>query len=223
MVQDHSNPLGVLGIRGFQEIFPVSRETIEKLEIYINLLTRWNGSINLVSKSSLVDPWRRHILDCAQLSPLLPAKSKCIVDLGSGSGLPGLILAILNPTKTVHLIESDQRKAVFLQEAARVTQCEIRLHVDRIEVAINKIPDIDVITARALGSLESIMKMIESTLNERKLCIFPKSQGINRELESLPRRWTISSRLEPSLSDPRGQILVMEAKNSDPVPDQQNR
>ncbi|MGY9105224.1 MAG: 16S rRNA (guanine(527)-N(7))-methyltransferase RsmG [Alphaproteobacteria bacterium] len=220
MVQDHSNPLG---IHGFQETFPVSRETIEKFEIYLNFLTRWNGSINLVSKRSLSDPWRRHILDCAQLSPLLPANSNCIIDLGSGSGLPGLILAILHPTKTVHLVESDQRKAVFLQEAARVTKCKIRLHVERVEAVINKIPDIDVITARALGSLESIMKMVEPVLNERKLCIFPKSKGINKELESLPGRWIISSRIEPSLSDPRGQILVMEARNSDPVPDQQNR
>ncbi|MBE88135.1 MAG: 16S rRNA (guanine(527)-N(7))-methyltransferase RsmG [Rhodospirillaceae bacterium] len=191
----------------------VSRETIQKFELYLNLLKKWNGAINLVSKRSLLDPWRRHILDCAQLSPLIPRTTKHLIDLGSGAGLPGLILAILRPEIGCELIESDQRKAAFLREAARVVNCEITVHAQRIEDVIDKVQHAEVITARALSAIEPLLNIIKPVLNEKKLCIFPKAEGIDKEIEALPSDWKVTTRILQSLSDRRGKILVLEAAN----------
>jgi 16S rRNA (guanine527-N7)-methyltransferase len=122
----------------------VSRETLARLETYVALLRAWNPRINLVSVASLGDVWRRHILDSAQLMAHIPDGARVLVDLGSGAGLPGLILGIMGMAET-HLIESDQRKSAFLREAARVTETRVALHVKRIE-AVKGITA-DVITA----------------------------------------------------------------------------
>ena len=97
----------------------VSRETGDQLEALVNTLERWQKAINLVSRTTLGDVWRRHVLDSAQLKPLIPAEAKTLVDLGSGAGFPGLVVAALRPDLEVTLIESDARKAAFLGEAAR--------------------------------------------------------------------------------------------------------
>lgn len=212
MAPDSPDPLSP---EEFRALYPVSRETAAKFELYLNLLSKWNKTINLVSSRSLEDPWRRHILDSAQLAPLIPDDLDCIVDLGSGAGLPGLVLALLHPHKSVHLIESDQRKAAFLREAARTLDCKITVHAERVECALESIQHIDVITARALASLPGLMKLIIPVLNEKKLCIFPKTKGINKELDEMGLDWVLSHHVVPSLSDPRGEILVLEVKKGD--------
>ncbi|MGD9509059.1 MAG: 16S rRNA (guanine(527)-N(7))-methyltransferase RsmG, partial [Geminicoccaceae bacterium] len=108
-------------------ILGVSRETLERLQVYLDLLERWQRRINLIGKTTLADPWRRHIVDCGQLWRRWPVQSGRTVDLGSGAGLPGIILAILGSPE-VHLIESDQRKAAFLREAARACDVQITVH-----------------------------------------------------------------------------------------------
>ncbi len=139
-----------LGREGFARVFDVSRETLERLDAYVGLLAAWNRRINLVGASTLGDPWRRHILDSAQLLPHVPRQARVLVDLGSGAGLPGLILSILGVPE-VHLVESDQRKAAFLFEAARITGAACKIHPVRAE----KMPRLaaDVVTARALARL----------------------------------------------------------------------
>ena len=114
---------GMLPDRGraaFLDAIDVSRETLARLEAYVALLETWNRRITLVARRSLDDVWRRHILDSAQLAALLPSAARVLLDLGSGAGFPGLVLALLTPGLTVHLIEADRRKAVFLREACRV-------------------------------------------------------------------------------------------------------
>src|SRR5215469_10920571 len=108
----------------------VSRETLARLETYVQLLMAWNRRINLVGPRTLRDVWRRHILDSGQLLALMPPKARVLVDLGSGAGLPGLILAILGVPE-VHLLESDGRKCAFLREAARVTEATVTVHAQR--------------------------------------------------------------------------------------------
>ena len=206
-------PPDPLSPEDFAAAFPVSRETLTRLEVFLDQLTKWNRAINLVSRRSLEDPWRRHILDSAQLSPFVPASAKSVVDLGSGAGLPGLVLAILNPDKDIHLIESDRRKAAFLQEAARVTNSRISLHTDRIEDSIDKVGPVDAVTARALAPLPTLLEYIQPILNEKKLCIFPKSGGIYNEIEAVTERWGVTYEVHPSLSDPRGRIVILEARN----------
>jgi len=113
----------------------VSRETGDRLEALVSTLERWQKTINLVSRTTMGDVWRRHVLDSAQLKPLIPAGAKTLVDLGSGAGFPGLVVAALRPDLAVTLIESDARKAAFLGEAARRMMLEKapKIVIGRIE------------------------------------------------------------------------------------------
>src|SRR5437660_9171448 len=124
----------------------VSRETLPRLDAYAELLRRWSPRINLVAASTLDDLWRRHFLDSAQLLPLIPAAARNLVDLGSGAGFPGLVLAILG-VPGVELVEADARKCAFLREAARTAGATVRIHQARIDSLPARA--FDVITARA--------------------------------------------------------------------------
>ena len=132
----------------------VSRETLARLEAYVGLLTAWNRRINLVGPRTIGDIWRRHILDAAQLLPFIPPKTRVLLDIGSGAGLPGLVLAMLGGAET-HLVEADQRKCVFLREAARITGTKLHIHAQRLE----KCPRfrVDLLTARAFAPLSDLL------------------------------------------------------------------
>lgn len=183
-----------------------------RLEAYAALLDRWTRAINLVSQASLRDLWRRHMLDSAQLLPLLPAtpanRWRVIVDLGSGGGFPGLVLAILGAGE-VHLVESDRRKAVFLREVARETGSDVRVHDRRIE----DMPPVaaDVVTARACAPLRKLLEYareIPGPVPEtRPCCLFLKGKRVDQELTEARKQWTIEVESFPSRSDPSGTIL----------------
>ena len=121
-----------LSPEAFAQRLHVSRETLKRLTVYLELLRRWQRAINLVGPATLVDPWRRHFLDCGQLAARIPAGAASLVDLGSGAGFPGMVLAILG-VREIDLIESDRRKAQFLREVARATGTSVRVHAERIE------------------------------------------------------------------------------------------
>lgn len=185
----------------------VSRETLARLETYVALLRTWNPRINLVSPASLGDVWRRHILDSGQLLPHLPPKTRVVVDLGSGAGLPGLILAILGVPE-MHLIESDQRKAVFLREAARVTGTGVTVHAERIE-SVAPFPA-DVVTARALAPLSQLLDWSAPFLREGTVCLFLKGASVADELTAAQQGWIMQTQVLASLSDDKGHILRLE-------------
>ncbi|KXV79083.1 16S rRNA methyltransferase, partial [Acetobacter malorum] len=127
------------------ETLHVSRETQERLEAFVALLEKWNPRINLVSSRDIASVWERHVLDSLQLAPLVAGQER-FIDMGSGGGFPGVIVAIATGVPGT-LIESDQRKAAFLREAARVTQAPIKVLAERIEqVDLAPVP---VVTARA--------------------------------------------------------------------------
>jgi 16S rRNA (guanine527-N7)-methyltransferase len=196
-----------LGRAGFARRLDVSRETLDRLDAYVALLVSWNRRINLVGASTLGDPWRRHILDSAQLWPLLPARTRVLVDLGSGAGLPGLVLAILGVPE-VHLVESDQRKAAFLREAVRITGASAKIHAVRAD----KLPRLaaDAVTARALADLPDLLDMAEPFLAAHSICAFLKGRGAAEELTLAAKSWKMRSRLVPSLSDPGGKVVILE-------------
>jgi 16S rRNA (guanine527-N7)-methyltransferase len=196
-----------LGCDGFAAEFTVSRETLARLEAYVGLLAQWSARINLVGRDTLADPWRRHILDSAQLLPLLPAGAASLLDLGSGAGLPGLILAILG-IAGVHLVEADSRKCAFLREAARVTGAAVTIHNARIE-AIRPFP-VDVVTARALAPLDRLIALAAPFLAPGSLCLFLKGARAEDELTEAQRHWTMDVSTFPSRSDPRGVVLRLE-------------
>jgi 16S rRNA (guanine527-N7)-methyltransferase len=185
----------------------VSRETLLRLQAYVDLLIAWNPRINLVGPRTLDDIWRRHILDSAQLRPLVPAQTRSLVDLGSGAGLPGLILAIIGVSQ-VHLIESDSRKCAFLREAARVTGTTIVLHPRRFE----EVRDLraDVVTARACAALPKLLDHAERFIDRHSILLFLKGQNLGEELTEARKVWNMREMLHPSASDPSGTILHLE-------------
>src|SRR6202012_3891299 len=148
--------------RKIQALGPsVSRETLERLEALVGILARWQKTINLIGKGTLDDVWTRHILDSAQLLPLLPPEAKTLTDLGSGAGFPGLVLAALRPDLDVVLVEADARKAAFLGEAGRKMGLpkQPKLLIGRIESL--KPAKADVVTARALAPLTKLLLWAE--------------------------------------------------------------
>jgi len=196
-----------LGRDGFARLFDVSRETLARLEAYVGLLSAWNRRINLVGATTMGDPWRRHILDSAQLLPFVPKSARMLVDLGSGAGLPGLVLAILGVPE-VHLVENDQRKAAFLREAARISETTVEIHAQRAE-RVGPLAA-DVITARALAPLPDLLDIAERFLSNHSICLFLKGRGAGDEVAEAAKSWTMDARLEPSRSDSAGNILIIQ-------------
>ena len=192
----------------FQEETGVSRETRERLEAYVALLLKWNRKINLVSDRSLVDPWRRHMLDSAQLLPLLPRMEnghrRTLLDMGSGAGFPGMVLAILG-AGDVHLVEADQRKTLFLREVAREVGSDAHIHGVRIE-QMASFP-VDVVTARALAPLPKLMEHAAPYLANGACGFFLKGKTVNDELTALSKEWKIPTERFPSRSNPSGTIV----------------
>ena len=205
----------LLGPEGFAELVPVSRETLARLEAYAELLTRWSARINLVGRDTLPDLWRRHILDSAQLRPFLPGSLRNLIDLGSGAGLPGLVLAMLG-VPGVELVEADSRKAAFLREAARVTGTEVTIRPCRIQ-AVPPHP-VDVVTARACAPLDRLLELAAPFLAAQTLCLFPKGERHNEELTLARKAWTMNVSVEQSLSDRRGVILRLQQVAREPRP-----
>ncbi len=187
-------------------LLDVSRETIERLAVYLELLARWQATVNLVGGSTLADPWRRHVLDSGQLWQFWPHGARRLVDLGSGAGLPGLVLAILGAPEA-HLIESDRRKAAFLREAARATGAGVTVHACRIEAAPPL--EAEVVTARALAPLSVLIGLTYRFIGPASLCLFLKGRTAADELGEARRQWRMAVETHPSLTDPESSILVL--------------
>jgi 16S rRNA (guanine527-N7)-methyltransferase len=175
-----------------------------RFEAYADRLVKWQKAINLVGPRTLDDVWRRHFLDSAQLWALIPAGSRSLVDLGSGAGFPGLVLAILGFPE-VHLIESDQRKAVFLRETARELGVSLLVHAVRAEAV--RI-DADLVTARALAPLDRLLDLAAPFLAARRGCgLFLKGAEAAQELTEAQKKRNMRVDRFPSLTDPRGSVL----------------
>jgi 16S rRNA (guanine527-N7)-methyltransferase len=195
-----------LDARGFAEIYPVSRETLARLEAYAELLTRWSARINLVGRDTLADLWRRHMLDSAQLRPLVPDRTQSLIDLGSGAGFPGLVLAILGVPE-VELVEADSRKAAFLREAARITAATVTIRPCRIAAVPPH--EVDVVTARALAPLDRLLDLAGPFIGPETMCLFPKGERAAQELTLARKDWTMTVSTHQSVADPRGVVLSL--------------
>lgn len=208
MLQVNDRPVSTrLTPEGFARLVAVPRETLDRLQAYVALLTAWNRRINLVGANTIGDVWRRHILDSAQLMPLLPDGARVVVDVGSGAGLPGLVLATLG-VPDVHLVESDQRKAAFLREAQRVTGTPVTIHSERAE----RMAPIaaDAIVARAVAPVDNLLLMVDKFRKPHTICLFLKGKGVEEELTHLPSALKMKAQILPSRSDPTGRILRLE-------------
>jgi 16S rRNA (guanine527-N7)-methyltransferase len=200
----------------FARAFDVSRETIVKLRTYAELLAQWQKTINLVAPGTLPDIWSRHFADSAQLLALAPPDAKRWLDLGSGAGFPGLVVALMlaeRPEARVALIESDTRKAAFLAEVARRTGAPVDIFPRRIENSATqaKLAPVDVITARALAPLPRLLELAQPYFSTATVGLFPKGREAAAEVEAARAAWNFTSALEPSSTDKDSRIVVVRA------------
>jgi len=190
----------------FQTLSGVSRETLARLKLFVSLLEDWNARMNLVSAKSLADVWKRHVWDSAQLFPLLRSDARSLVDLGSGAGFPGLVLAILLGGGTrVVLYEAIAKKCRFLEEVAHRTEAAVEVRNGRIEDA--KREPFDVVTARACAPLDQLLSYAAHFQAKNTQCLFLKGQSVGAELTEMSKSWTMTVEQHPSRSDPSGVIL----------------
>jgi 16S rRNA (guanine527-N7)-methyltransferase len=191
---------------GFAALAGVSAPTLARLEAYAGLLAGWSARINLVAASTLGDPWRRHFLDSAQLLPLIPAGARNLIDLGSGAGFPGLVLAVLG-VPGVELVESDARKCAFLREAARVAGAPVLIRNARIETVPAHATA--VVTARGCAPLDRLLMLAQRFIGPDTVCLFPKGEQAGQELAVAQQAWEFDVTSQPSRTDPRGAILCL--------------
>ena len=191
----------------------VSRETYEKLEIFNETLIKWQKSINLVSNSSLKHIWTRHFLDSAQLYNFTKEVHGNILDMGSGAGFPGIILAMMG-NKNINVVESDQRKCTFMREVARLSNTNLKIHNCRIEELQFINPDL--IVSRALAPLKKLIEYVENHICKNKLnakkipnMLFLKGKLYKEELSELKKTRNFEYEVYPSISDENGKIIFI--------------
>ncbi|WP_299131490.1 16S rRNA (guanine(527)-N(7))-methyltransferase RsmG [uncultured Amaricoccus sp.] len=189
----------------------VSRETLERLTIYHDLLRKWNAKINLVSRASLEGAWTRHFADSLQLLDLAPPRAdrRSWVDLGAGAGFPGLVVAIARPDVRVLLVESDARKVAFLRAVATATGVSPIIHEARIEALPGL--DADILSARALAPLAKLLAYAEKHRAPTGICLFPKGGTVHKEIADAERQWRFEYRVHPSRTDPEAAIVEIGA------------
>ena len=194
------------------EQFNVSHETLERLHAYVALLLKWQNKINLIGPNTRDDVWGRHIADALQIADLAPEAAKTWVDLGTGAGLPGMVLAIAlskRPGFHMHLVEANARKCAFLTVAAQHTGATVTIHNRRIEDLGEDParPRADVLTARALAPLPALLPMAVSFMWKNAIMLFSKGQDVEGELTEAAISWKIEVDRIPSRVDRQGTIL----------------
>jgi 16S rRNA (guanine527-N7)-methyltransferase len=191
-------------------LVPVSRETGERLAAFVDLLARWRKTTNLISESTFPSVWTRHIADSAQLIALAPAARRWI-DMGSGAGFPGLVIAIQLtdvPGAVVHCIESDQRKCAFLREAARATGAAAAIHARRIEaIEPSSLEPVDAVTARAFAPLPLTLKLARPWIERGAAGVFPRGESAKEQLAELSHAPAYAIEVLPSAVDAKAAIL----------------
>ena len=196
-------------VKQFQEATGVSDPTLARLIAYAELLEKWQKKINLVGRNTLPDLWQRHMLDSAQLFPLLPNPTGSMVDLGSGAGFPGLVLAIMG-VGDVTMVESDSRKCAFIAEAMRVTETGSAARLENRRIEDMPPARFDVVISRALASLDTLLSLSESFIDPETICLFPKGKKVDEELTETRKKWMMQISRIPNQSDPSGTILKLE-------------
>lgn len=188
----------------------IAPNVLARLDRFVALLLQWQASTNLVAPSTLPELWTRHIADSLQLLPLAPG-AKHWVDLGSGGGFPGLVIACAlaeTAGAVVHLVESNRKKAAFLREAARITGAPARVHAMRIEDFVDGFAEpVEIVTARALATLENLIESAYPLLKRGAQGLFLKGRDIEAELTAASKCWTIDAELIPSATESGGRIV----------------
>jgi 16S rRNA (guanine527-N7)-methyltransferase len=193
---------------------PVSRETAARLDRFVALLLKWQDITHLIAPSTVPILWTRHIADSLQLLDLAP-DAKVWVDLGTGGGFPGLVLACALHGKAgrlVHLVESNSKKAAFLREAVAATESPAVVQGGRMEKFVETFAGkADIVTARAVSPLSSLLGQCLPLLKQGTLGMFPKGQDVEAELTEASKCWKMTVDLVPSRTDPKARIVMIRA------------
>ncbi len=186
----------------------IGDDKLEKLNIYHGLLQKWQKGINLVSATTLNNAWNRHFLDSAQLLRFIDSDVKVIADLGSGAGFPGLVLAVLNPNLEVHLIESDERKCLFLRTVSRGTGVNVSIHNQRIENVADSISP-DLVTARAFANLNTIFdnSILWANRNKNLQLLLLKGEKAPDEIRVAQDSYSFNYKFLPSITSGQANII----------------
>ncbi len=191
---------------------PVSRETQQRLEAFVDLLLTWQRRINLIAPSTIAQVWTRHVADSLQLIALAPA-ARVWVDFGSGGGFPGLAVACAladEPGAMVHLVESNGKKAAFLREAVRITGVPAKVHQLRAENYGETCQEtVHAVTARALAPLKTLCDQAFPLIARGAVGLFPKGQDVDAELTEAAKYWSIEAAKVPSKTSPEGCVVVV--------------
>ncbi len=194
------------------KITPVSRETQRRLDLYVDLLLRWQKTTNLIAPSTIPTIWTRHIADSLQLLDLAP-DARVWVDFGSGGGFPAIPIACAlaeKPGTIVHLIESNGKKAAFLREAIRITGAPAQVHMDRVEkYSLSPVNSVDVVSARALAPLKVRCDQAFALIERGATGLFPKGLDVAAELTEAAKYWNIDATTVASKTSPEGCIVIV--------------
>ena len=197
-------------MRGLLEL-DVSRETLDALKYFEDLVVLWNPAINLISNSSVSDLWSRHIVDSAQLFLFTLPDEGLWLDVGSGGGFPGIVVSIvakeLAPSLRVVLVESDNRKCVFLRTVIRQLGLSVKVINDRIENV--KRDDVVYLSARALLNLNSLLFIVENNVSRETVCVFPKGRSYKKELVESQKNWKFDFSLIDSNTSEDSKVIVL--------------
>jgi 16S rRNA (guanine527-N7)-methyltransferase len=198
---------------------PVSRETSELLDRFVDLLLDWQRRVNLIAPSTEPVLWTRHVADSLQLLALAP-EARVWADLGSGAGFPGLVIACAladRPGASVHLVESNGKKTAFLREAARVTDAPVVVRELRVVDFVKSAPNgIEAVTARAFAPLPDLLAAAYPLLKRGAVGVFPKGQGVDAELTEAGKCWRFPRTLAASRTDPKARIVIV--RSLEPIP-----
>jgi 16S rRNA (guanine527-N7)-methyltransferase len=190
----------------------VSRETEDRIAAFCEMVEQWNNSINLIAPATVLQIAERHVKDSAQLTEFFPPDARSWLDLGSGGGFPGIVVAAYlaadAPNCRVTLVESDRRKAVFLRQAIQRLSLHVNVIADRIESAPGQ--NADVVSARALAPLPRLIELSMRHLRPGGICVFPKGKNCDAEIsDALRAGWSFSAETHKSKTDPNGVILIL--------------
>jgi 16S rRNA (guanine527-N7)-methyltransferase len=198
----------------FARTFDVSRETMERLSIYADMLTKWQKRINLVGPATIEVLWTRHFADSLELERHAPSGAKNWIDIGTGAGFPGMVIATCGQQKNlqVNLVEANVRKCAFLREVSRRIKAPVKIHNCRIEAidsqAIQAMA-LDVVTARALAPLDLLLKLAQKPLECGAVGVFPRGQDVEDELTSTTKCWKIEAEIVERNFGLPGKILIV--------------
>lgn len=197
----------------FRKLFDVPDDVFARIEAYHALLLKWNKAINIVSPKSLDDAWHRHFIDSAQVARFIPEDIKIYADLGCGGGFPGLVVAMMRPDLTVHLVESDERKCQFMRTVVRETGLSnVTVHTKRIEEVTGDFTP-DLVSARALKSLEELFDFVSpwAAANPALKMVFMKGEKAEEEIAVARARFDFTAQTHASITDGGARILVVES------------